>query len=131
VEQIWTSGERNLVATMLMEEASPGTPSEGSLSEGRVDPIKLVVWDLDDTFWRGTLNEGPVVIDPAAAHAVRTLNRRGIINAICSKNEMSQVRAALDEVDLWSEFVFVRVDWTPRRPHRRGCPAPGGRRAVH
>ena len=27
-------------------------------------PVKLVVWDLDDTFWHGTLSEGPVTIDP-------------------------------------------------------------------
>ena len=26
--------------------------------------VKLVVWDLDDTFWQGTLSEGPVVLDP-------------------------------------------------------------------
>ena len=50
-------------------------------------PVKLVVWDLDDTFWQGTLSEGPVVIDPDRVDLVRTLNRRGIVNAICSKND--------------------------------------------
>ena len=55
--------------------------------------VKLVVWDLDDTFWKGTLSEGPVEFDPVLAELVRTLNRRGIVNAICSKNDEGPVRA--------------------------------------
>ena len=27
--------------------------------------VKLIVWDLDDTFWRGTITEGPVETSPA------------------------------------------------------------------
>jgi len=79
-------------------------------------PVKMVVWDLDDTFWRGTLSEGPVEFDPAHVSMVRTLNRRGIINAICSKNDERPVRAELEAVGLWEEFVFARVDWTPKGP---------------
>ena len=26
------------------------------------EKIKLIVWDLDDTFWSGTLSEGDVVV---------------------------------------------------------------------
>ncbi len=55
-------------------------------------PVKLVVWDLDDTFWKGTLSEGPVELDPVLVELVRTLNRRGIVNAICSKNDEAPVR---------------------------------------
>ena len=78
--------------------------------------VKLVVWDLDDTFWQGTLSEGPVVLDPVLVGLVRTLNRRGIVNAICSKNDDAPVRAELVAADLWDEFVFSRVDWTPKGP---------------
>jgi FkbH-like protein len=79
-------------------------------------PVKLVVWDLDDTLWHGTLSEGPVVLDPSRAELVRTLNRRGIVNAICSRNDEVQVRLRLEEADLWDQFVFARVDWTPKGP---------------
>src|SRR6202034_3660110 len=79
-------------------------------------PVKLVVWDLDDTFWRGTLSEGPVEIDPVLVELVRTLNRRGIVNAICSKNDEAPVRAELEGAGMWDEFVFVRIDWTPKGP---------------
>jgi predicted enzyme involved in methoxymalonyl-ACP biosynthesis len=32
----------------------------GSRQEARPEPIRLVVWDLDDTFWHGTLAEGGI-----------------------------------------------------------------------
>jgi FkbH-like protein len=79
-------------------------------------PVKLVVWDLDDTFWRGTLSEGPVEIDPVLVELVRALNRRGIVNAICSKNDEAPVRAELEGAGMWDEFVFARIDWTPKGP---------------
>jgi len=79
-------------------------------------PVKMVIWDLDDTFWDGTLSEGPVRISAASAALVRTLNRRGIVNAICSKNDHDPVRAELEGAGLWEEFVFVRVDWSPKGP---------------
>jgi FkbH-like protein len=78
--------------------------------------VKLVVWDLDDTLWAGTLSEGPVTIDPAVTDLVRSLNRRGIVNSICSKNDESDVRHRLEQAGLWSEFVFPRVDWSPKGP---------------
>jgi FkbH-like protein len=79
-----------------------------------VDTVKLVVWDLDDTLWAGTLSEGPVAIDPSVTELIRTLNRRGIVNSICSKNTEAEARHRLEEADLWSEFVFLSVDWSPK-----------------
>ncbi len=81
-----------------------------------VAPVKLVIWDLDDTFWRGTLSEGPVDLDPDRIELVRALNRRGIVNAICSKNDEAPVRAELEAAGMWDEFVFARIDWTPKGP---------------
>jgi len=77
-------------------------------------PVKMIVWDLDDTFWRGTLSEGPVELDPTLVDMVRVLNRRGIVSAICSKNDEEPVRLQLEAVGLWDEFVFARIDWTPK-----------------
>jgi len=78
------------------------------------DAVKLVVWDLDETLWAGTLSEGPVTIDPSVTELIRTLNRRGIVNSICSKNTEAEARRRLEEADLWSEFVFPSVDWSPK-----------------
>jgi FkbH-like protein len=83
---------------------------------GDAETIKLVVWDLDDTLWRGTLSEGPVDLDLTMIDVVRNLNRRGIVNSICSKNDESQVRDYLERLGLWNEFVFASIDWTPKGP---------------
>lgn len=82
---------------------------------GLQEPVKLVVWDLDETFWAGTLSEGAVEIADANADVVRQLNRRGIVSAICSKNEFVEVEERLrSEGGLWDEFVFPRIGWTPK-----------------
>ncbi len=77
-------------------------------------PVKLVVWDLDETLWEGTLSEGPVVVDPSRVDLVRSLNRRGIVNSVCSKNDPDQARVELERIGLWDELVFVRIDWSPK-----------------
>ena len=74
----------------------------------------MVVWDLDEVLWAGTLNEGAVQLKPAAASAVRALNRRGIVNSICSRNDRDQVRGVLEDLALWEEFVFASIDWAPK-----------------
>ena len=70
----------------------------------------MVVWDLDDTLWRGTLNECPVELNTGAITVVRALNRRGIVNSICSKNDRSEARRRLQKDALWDEFVFASID---------------------
>ncbi len=85
-------------------------PPAGELS----DPVKLIVWDLDDTLWAGTLSEEPVTIDQSTVDLVRTLNSRGIVSSICSKNDEVTARVRLQQAGLWDEFVFTRIDWSPK-----------------
>jgi FkbH-like protein len=76
--------------------------------------VKLVIWDLDETFWRGTLSEGG--IDPISENIalVRELVDRGIMCSICSKNDLSAARAKLEALGVWESFVFPHIDWTPK-----------------
>jgi len=76
--------------------------------------VKLVVWDLDDTFWRGTLLEGGVAPIEANCETVIELSRRGIINSICSKNDSSAVKAKLTELGVWDYFVFPAISFNPK-----------------
>ncbi len=78
--------------------------------------IKLVIWDLDETFWAGTLSEGKIVRIPAHDDLVIALCRRGIINGICSKNDLPAVREELSKTGHWDYFVFPEVGWTPKGP---------------
>lgn len=80
-----------------------------------VSALKLIIWDLDETFWNGTLSEGPVHIPPAHANLIPKLCRKGIMNSICSKNDYTTVQNAFAaEKDLWGFFVFPSIDWTPK-----------------
>ncbi len=109
----------------MATDASPtGTaaagPSNGGRSAAPVAPLqaalKLVIWDLDETLWKGTLSEGEVALDPLAGEIVRTLNRRGIVSSICSKNDPDRARERLTAEQLWDEFVFPSISWTPKGP---------------
>lgn len=99
---------------MVIDGRSEGAVSADPASGDPSRPVKLVVWDLDDTLWQGTLSEGPVVLDRATADVVRGLNRRGIVNSVCSKNDRAGARAVLEEAGLWDEVVFARIDWSPK-----------------
>ncbi len=77
--------------------------------------VKLVIWDLDDTLWAGTLAEGDAV-EPHGDRvaAIRELNRRGVVNAICSKNDPEVAKAKLVELGLWDDFVFPVIRFLPK-----------------
>ena len=64
------------------------------------DKIKLVVWDLDDTFWQGTISEETVEIPEENRALLKTLTDIGIVNSICSKNDSTQVTQYLKEQHL-------------------------------
>lgn len=80
------------------------------------EPVRLVVWDLDGTFWAGTLSEGGHTYVDANHEIVIELARRGIVSAICSKNDYETVKAVLVEKGIWEYFVFPSIDWTPKGP---------------
>ena len=84
------------------------------------EPIRLVVWDLDNTFWDGTLSEGGIVFREERAAIVVELAGRGIISSICSKNDFAAVRAILLEHGIWNSFVFPSIDWSPKGPRLAG-----------
>ena len=76
--------------------------------------IKLIIWDLDDTFWRGTLSEGPVSPIPENISLLHILTDHGVVNSICSKNDDEQTIAKLKELKVDDLFVFKSIDWTPK-----------------
>jgi FkbH-like protein len=76
--------------------------------------IKLVIWDLDDTFWSGTLSDGEITPIQPNIELIKTLTDRGIINSICSKNDFEQAKAKLTAFGVWDLFVFPSIDWEPK-----------------
>lgn len=78
------------------------------------DKIKLVIWDLDDTLWTGTLSEGEVAVSTQNLQLVKRLTDIGIVNSICSKNDLEPVQKKLKEIALLDQFVFMSVNWEPK-----------------
>jgi FkbH-like protein len=76
--------------------------------------VKLVIWDLDETFWKGTLAEGEITPIDAYTRCVITLAERGIISSICSKNNFETAKAALIKIGVWDYFVFPRIEFGPK-----------------
>lgn len=77
--------------------------------------IKLVIWDLDNTLWRGTLAEGdtPILITERA-ELIKNLTDMGVVNSICSKNNFEQAKKTLIEMGLWEYFVFPKSVLNPK-----------------
>lgn len=79
------------------------------------EAVRLVIWDLDETFWRGTLTEGGITEYIQYHHDILVeLARRGIMSSICSRNDLATVRKILEEKGIWDYFIFPSIDWTPK-----------------
>lgn len=76
--------------------------------------VRLVIWDLDETFWDGTLCEGGISYNLAHETIVRLLCQRGIMSSICSRNDFAPVEAVLREKGIWDHFIFPSIDWTSK-----------------
>lgn len=78
-------------------------------------PIKLVIWDLDDTLWKGTLAEKDnIKLFDERIKLIKYLNSRGIINSICSKNDYKTAKQKLEELGIWDLFVFANITFSPK-----------------
>lgn len=78
---------------------------------------KVVVWDLDETLWTGTLAEtgaDGVVPRPEAVAAVKALDERGVLQSIASKNDHAEAIAALERFGLADYFLHPQVSWSPK-----------------
>ena len=76
-----------------------------------INKIKLIIWDLDDTLWKGTLSEGGMILPDEHRMLLRDLTDAGIINSICSKNEYSSTVDELKRLEIWNLFVFASINW--------------------
>jgi FkbH-like protein len=89
-------------------------PSDGAATQ---EPVRLLIWDLDDTFWKGTVSEGGIEEYSRFNHdIVRELAKRGILNSICSKNDRETVLQILAEREILDYFVFPSISWEPKGP---------------
>lgn len=89
-----------------------------------VPRVKCAVFDLDDTLWKGVLREdGPegVSVRENYLMVMRLLLNRGILLAICSKNDEVEMEHLPDLVgaDLASRIVAKKLNWLPKSQNLR------------
>ena len=80
-------------------------------------PAKVLVWDLDETLWTGTLAEdGPdgVTPRPEAVAALKALDARGVLHSVASKNDAGEAAMALRRFGLYDYFLHPQVGWGPK-----------------
>lgn len=85
----------------MREDAAPDGPT-----------IKCVIWDLDNTVWDGVLLEGgDVQLRPGVVDTLRTLDERGILHSIASRNEPEAAMAKLAELGIDHYFLYPQIHW--------------------
>jgi FkbH-like protein len=77
--------------------------------------IKCVVWDLDNTLWQGVVLENDDVrLSRHTLDAVKTLDGRGILQSIASKNEHDKAMAKLNELGVSEFFLYPQINWNSK-----------------
>lgn len=83
------------------------------------NPIKCVVWDLDNTVWAGVAVEGdadtvPPEPEPVILEAIDLLEARGIVSSVASRNDPSMRDLLLSHARLKERIVAPQVGWEPK-----------------
>lgn len=77
--------------------------------------IKCVVWDLDNTLWQGVLLENDNVhLRVQVFDIIKTLDGRGILQSIASKNDHDRAMEKLGELGLKEFFLYPQINWSSK-----------------
>jgi FkbH-like protein len=91
------------------------TRSDDKLNEKK--SIKCVVWDLDNTLWDGVLLEDDhVSLRDKAVAIIKTLDNRGILQSIASKNDYDSAMQKLQKFGLHEYFLYPQIGWGSKVP---------------
>lgn len=77
--------------------------------------VKCLVWDLDNTLWDGTLLESTEVkLKQGIPELLRTLDEKGIINSIASKNNYQDAMDVLKKNSISEYFLYPEIHWNAK-----------------
>ena len=77
--------------------------------------VKCLVWDLDNTMWKGTLLEdGEVALHDGIKDLIVELDSRGILHSVASKNDHDLAWKHLENLGISEYFVLPRINWGPK-----------------
>ncbi len=78
------------------------------------EDIRVAIWDLDDTLWKGGITEGPIELKPQIYDYLRKSTCQGIINCINSKNDEPIVKDMLEKLNIADYFVFNYIGYSSK-----------------
>lgn len=92
--------------------------AETEISSGLKDKrktIKCLIWDLDDTMWDGILVEDEIVnLRPQVLDIIQTLDSRGVLQSIASRNDHDKAVERLREFGLFEYFLYPQINWNSK-----------------
>lgn len=97
--------------------ASAQAPTGTTPAAAPAHAVKCVIWDLDNTLWNGILVEdGPeaLTLRPGVADVIRTLDERGILQSVASKNNPDDAMRVLRRFELEPYLLFPEISWMPK-----------------
>lgn len=82
------------------------------------DKVKCVVWDLDNTLWDGILieteDENSLKLKTSVLDVIRSLDERGIIQSIASKNDYDTTWPVVEKLGISEYFLYPQVHWNAK-----------------
>jgi methoxymalonate biosynthesis protein len=102
---------------MLWPETKEITPETKEITKEDSMPdksalVKCLVWDLDNTLWRGTLLEDPdVELFDDVRQVIEQLDSRGILHSISSKNDYDLAWERVEQLSLAEYFIYPKIGW--------------------
>jgi len=76
--------------------------------------IKCVVWDLDNTLWKGILSEdnsNELTLRDGILETIKQLDDRGVIQSIASKNDYEFAWSMLKKLNISEYFLYPAINW--------------------
>lgn len=90
---------------------------ESVVPQAKTGKVKCVVWDLDNTLWDGVLVEDGATalqLKPGIVSIIESLDRRGILQSIASKNNHDQAVEVLKQLHIDHFFLYPQISWSPK-----------------
>jgi methoxymalonate biosynthesis protein len=76
------------------------------------DTVKCLVWDLDETLWRGVLLEDPAVqVSEGVRAVIAELDARGILQSVASRNDHDHAWERLEALGIAEYLVVPQINW--------------------
>lgn len=76
--------------------------------------IKLIIWDLDETFWNGSIENNNVKVLNKNINYIKKLTECGIVNSICSHNKLEKAKKILEQNKINDYFIFPKINNKPK-----------------